>query len=133
MTSDTRYMPSRLTFVPGPGGTARFMVTEEMPPFLAEAYACISAGRPQQTRQWLSQEALAPLAETAAAGTCSVETCFLLGLTFFGLKDWEASERWYRWALDQCPHGLVYYELARICTLTQRFSEALPYLEQRHL
>ena len=125
----TRSLPSRLTFVPGPGGTSRFMVTEEMPQCLSEAYACVSAGKPQQARQWLREEAVTALAERAAAGACSVETCFLLGLTFFGLKDWEASEQWYRWALDQCPHGMISYELARLCTLTNRFSEALPYLE----
>jgi len=106
------------------------MVTEEMPRFLSAAYACVSAGQTEQARQWLGADALEPLAETAAAGMCSAETCFLLGLTFFGLKDWIASEQWFKWTLHRCPHGLVYYELGRICTLTQRFSQALGYLEQ---
>ena len=128
----TRSLSSRLTFVPGPGDTFRFMVTEEMPHFLSEAYACVSAGKPQQARQWLSADALEPLAETAAAGLCSAETCFLLGLTFFGLKDWEASQQWYEWTLQVCPHGLISYELGRICTLTNRTAEAMSHFERAY-
>ena len=51
----TQSLSSRLTFVPGSGDTSRFLVTEEMPHFLSAAYACVSAGQPEQARQWLGE------------------------------------------------------------------------------
>ncbi len=106
----------RLQFVRGPDGRSHFTPTGELPANLAQAYGEATTGRPELARQRLAVLEAGPHPDP--------QTAFLLGQVYYHLKDWASAEQWFRRVLDEDPQGMVFFQVAEVCTMTGRLAEA---------
>jgi len=112
-----------LRFTTGPDGKSQLVVTTAVPDGLAEAYAEASQGQHERARQRLAALERTDLGPRSRDG----QVAFLMGQTYFLVKDWAAAERWFQRVLDLGPEPMVYFQMGQICTATNRVSEAADY------
>jgi predicted O-linked N-acetylglucosamine transferase (SPINDLY family) len=91
-----------------------------VPEGLAEAYAEATKGQAERAKGRLEA-----LERTGLDSHCGdVQVVFLMGQTYYHVKDWVAAERWFRRVLDLDSGPMVYFQMGQICTMTNRPSEA---------
>jgi protein O-GlcNAc transferase len=112
-----------LRFSTGPDGKSQLVVTTAVPDGLAEAYTEASQGQHERARQRLAALERTNLGPRSPDG----QVAFLMGQTYFLVKDWAAAERWFQRVLDLGPEPVVTFQMGQICTATSRLSEAADY------
>jgi predicted O-linked N-acetylglucosamine transferase (SPINDLY family) len=113
---DTGQGRGRLQFVRGPDGRSQLTASGDLPGDLASAYGEATGGRPESARQRLAALEAGPVPD--------LQTAFLMGQVYYHLKDWASAERWFRRVLDEDPQGMVFFQLAEVCTMAGRLAEA---------